>query len=204
MVNGGVPNVMRVPQILNAALAASVIVCLAQRSPNILQTYEDGGLDVRWTALVACLIFFYTIKQYVDEYRAFEFGSNSHFSIFRTVLFGSLSYLMLAAGASNLENADRSFLFIVGYFVVLVIWSFTSLVVRLGKSEDTENNDKIKRRMLWIVLYLLAAVTLFIDHESVFGEQALAQLASFLVFSVLYLVDAKDSKTFQAAHTGGV
>ena len=193
---------VKVPQILNAALAAAVFICLAQRTPELIKLYPSlSSTELTRTSALIALIIAYNLKQIVDEYRAFEFGSNENFSLAPTVVFGALSYLMLAIAASNVGDVKATLYSVIGYFVVLTVWSLVSLIRRLGYKDSNLNVDKLRRRMLWACSYGASILILLLIHIDII-EPFSNYL--FLLIPVLYFYDVRDSKTFVTAHEGGV
>lgn len=198
------PNIgFKVSQVLNAALSASVIICLAQGLPSVLIA-EDFAASFLPSMVFAAVIVAYNLKQYVDEFRAFEHAENEEFSIARTVFFGTVSYLSLAAAGYSIGKPETSAIFLIAYFSTLVAWSVASAVARFGYRESEQNTDKLRRRLLWIVIYLLAATAIWalIYFDKTLDPVWLCAVVFSLV--ILFICDVRDSNTFDEHHTGGV
>ena len=201
--SGPPKTAFRVSQVLNAALSASVIICLAQGLPSVANSEAFPG-NLFPSCILASVIVAYNLKQYLDEYRTFEYAKNERFSMPRTVFFSAISYLFLAAAGYSLSVLPVSASFLALYFVSLIAWSFFSLIARFSYEDNAPNIDKIRRRILWIVIYFFCAAILsvLVLYGKIESSRYLA--AAFLLIFWFYIYDVRDSRTFDPKHTKGV
>ena len=196
---------LQVPQILNAALAASVVICMAQESPALVQ--RAASIDVAgWIdrALAASVILLFALKQYADEYRGFYFSTGINFPFAATLYFGSLCYLSLALAASNLAG-EHALVFTAIYFLICFVWTTFSLVRRLFYRDFYRNAGKSARRLLnrlrWFAGNPMLMGLLLLEHVN---RDIAFSVAIFAAVVVLFIVDAAQSRSFDPTHSGGV
>ncbi len=193
---------LKIPQVFNAALAASVVVCAAQRSPEIIKI--DDLFELKTASLIFVGFFVcvaWAMKNFVDEYRGFESGRIDGFSLARTVIFSTLAYLTLAATASNIGDQRGQQLFMMAYFAVLTLWSTASAIHRFSipDGQGSENVERLSIRLLWLVIYpVCAALSYWIFISDSGFKLALGAIA----IVIIYAVDVRNTKTFNTNHSG--
>lgn len=156
-------HVARILQVLTAALAASVFICIAQRLGSYLQANHHlvgdrtDWPELGWGSLALMLTMLWTAKNSVDEFRAFDKPPTTAFSLGATVLFSTCAYVALATAGSLLFDGMKPFWALAAFFGICTVWSLESLVRHILKKSDRQT---IRGRIEWAVAYPICAAAL--------------------------------------------
>jgi hypothetical protein len=186
---------VKIPQVLNAGLAAGVFICVAQRLGTVLTSNDTvEELAVLAGCLSILLVGSWNLKNFIDEYKAFEQSNNSSFRLAPTVIFGSLAYTALGVAGSTAFAGVTSMYVLAAFFLICGIWSAVSFFKRRG-----DRDERTARRSTWMVIYPICAI--FLLGGAAFGT-ILSVLVGCLAPLVMILLDSTDSKTFSTHDHG--
>jgi hypothetical protein len=197
---------VQIPQVLTAALAASVYICLAQRMGAyfVEDEYRRGNV-VDWAELLFggvsfALIFLWTAKNSIDEFKSFSREPGAAFSLFWTVMCSAAAYVALATSASMLFDGMKAIWGLVAFFGICTFWSLNS-VYRYSKLQSHQRDAvKERRRRLWTLWYPNCGLALAI--VALLPGLNWTDLAAAIPLGVL-VWDARHSATFESNNPVG-
>lgn len=181
---------VKIPQILGAALAGNVFVLLASKLADLSTPTIYGIFAIPF-------IFFLNLKDFFDDMKSYETQNFEGFSLFPTVFFRVISYMCLAWAASLIARESQSFLAISTYFMVFIIWSIISIFRRYRlNSDSTENLERLRRRKGWLVLYPISAILSFL---TTFNFSIVVSIAFFVTLIAIYVFDVIECRSFHTS-----
>lgn len=183
-------GLLKIPQVLGAALAANVFIIIATQ----IKSLDEAP----WHAFaVLCFAFLLNLKDFFDDMKAYEVADIEGFSLFPTVAFRVISYMALAWSASVVPKTQHAFFAIGLYFTTFVIWSLVSIYRRMKlKSNSVENQERMRRRKMWVVIYSTQALCCFLIWK--YSDETLIFIGSFVAVA-LFVFDFIDSRSFTSS-----
>jgi hypothetical protein len=196
------PPTIKIPQVLNAGLASSVYICVAQAVGNLLTAPVRPETNLVVGGCAFLLIFLWNTKIFVDDYKAFDRDPDAGFSLGPTILFSAATYMALAIAASALFIGTWSIVILAAYFGVKVIWSSVSYLRRSRiKPSDADNDRKKSQRVRWVLIYALCcAITL----ASGLSASTPCIIAATVIVLLVFVGDAIACNTFSSKNEHGV
>lgn len=180
-------RLLKIPQILGAGLAANVFITIAGQIKNL-----DNAHWQAYGALVCA--FALNLKDFFDDMKAYEITEMEGFSLFPTVTFRVLSYMSIAWAVIELPDYKSAYFALVFYFSIFIVWSLNSIIRRISlRSNSKENSERIRRRMVWLLIYTVNACACFILS---FGMHTLTAILLLIFIFAMFVLDAVDSDTF--------
>jgi hypothetical protein len=185
---------VEIPQVLSAAMAAGVYICIAQRAGG----YFLDPADLDWQSYLISFFALFTIaawnaKNFIDDFKAFARRDDDGFSLGPTVGFSAATFTMLGIAATLLFGGVRSVWALAGFFLLSSIWSATSWRRRKKKNR---HDIEIPKRWIRMILYFECFVLL---AGAAFSESRFLSFASMLCALLVFVYDARDYKTFSSS-----
>ncbi|MBX7514586.1 hypothetical protein K3179_08520 [Qipengyuania sp. GH38] len=174
--------VIRLPQVLGAALSANVFVVIAQAIAVASGLAEYAFL---------MLIFVWNLKDGIDDFKTYESDYASGFSLAPTVTYRVIAYVLLAVAAISLPDLQTASIWFALYFATLTLWSANSAFRRSRQQRSDENDERLRRRKGWLVLYPICAICAL-----VLGCGLTPFFFGAFLIAALYLFDALECRTF--------
>ena len=188
---------VEIPQVLSAALAAGVYICIAQRTGGYLL---NPRCPTPWNYILGfslmAMIGIWNTKNFVDDFKAFARRSDAGFSLGPTVAFSAATFTTLGVSATLLFDGMKPIYGLIVFFVLCSIWSATSWRRRWKKDRS---DPEIPKRGLRVFLYAICAAILAI--ATVVDHWVGIVVAWIAVFGV-FVFDARQYKTFSSSMTG--
>lgn len=185
---------VQIPQVLSAAMAAGVFICIAQRTGGFFLApgcapWQDYVLGFAMLVTIGA----WNAKNFVDDFKAFARQADGGFSLGPTVAFGAASFTALGTASTLLFDGFKSVWALAAFFFICAAWSATSWIRRRRKnSSDAEIPKRFKR----VIYYSLCGMLLLIPVLSA-SWIALAVVLSLVV--VIFVLDAREYKTFSSS-----
>ena len=160
-------HLARIPQVLTAALSASVFICIAQR----LGAYFGADLHLTaargpdWPELLLgaiplILTMAWTAKNSVDEFKAFGDPPSNAFSLGATVLFSTCAYVALATAGSLVFDGMKASWALSIFFGICTLWSLESVRRHSRLEAGKRDKKKYRQRLEWAIAYPFCAAAL--------------------------------------------
>ncbi|MEA3049526.1 MAG: hypothetical protein QOG84_1362 [Sphingomonadales bacterium] len=185
---------VEIPQVLSAAMAAGVFICIAQRSGNYLLHEETWKLHDFLVGLVVLVtIGAWNAKNFIDDFKAFARRDDEGFSLGPTVAFSAATFTTLGAAGTLLFDGLKAICALVLFFVLCSIWCATSWRRRSKKNKD---DPEIPRRRIRMILYGECGTILALSAYAV-SWVVLAIAAACI--SAVFVYDVRDYNTFSSS-----
>jgi hypothetical protein len=185
---------VEIPQVLSAAMAAGVYICIAQRTGGFFLGLEGAHWrDLLLGAVTLLTIGAWNAKNFIDDFKAFARSADRGFSLGPTVAFGAATFTTLGVAGTLLFDGTKPIWALAAFFLLCAGWSATSW--RRRRRND-RSDPEIPKRLKRVFLYLICAVALAVGAYS--GHLVWLGLA-FLVVLVIFVIDAREYKTFSSS-----
>ncbi len=182
-------KLVKIPQLLGAALAGNIFVILAFEFAKI----QDFTTQ---KTIVFFSIFAFNLKDFFDDMKGYEVERIEGFSLFPTIFFRAISYMALASAIALMNIELNAFYALSAYFLTFVIWSINSVIRRMRLSGNSaENLERLRRRRGWIGIYSLNAGICFAIAS--FDDVIYLSIGLMLLLS-FYLFDVRECGSFSS------
>jgi hypothetical protein len=182
---------VEIPQVLSAALAAGVFICIAQRTgAHFLNPESSGWQDCVLSFAALLTIGAWNAKNFIDDFKAFARRDDAAFSLGPTVAFSAATFTTLGVAATLLFDGLKANWALVAFFLLCSAWSATSWWRRSKKNASDLEVPKRLKRFFW---YLACSAVLGAAAYQGFWVWSLLALMFVLI---VFVIDAREYRTF--------
>lgn len=185
---------VEIPQVLSAAMAAGVFICIAQRTGgHFLKPGAEPWTNYLLSFATLLTIGAWNAKNFIDDFKAFARRDDTGFSLGPTVAFSAATFTTLGVAATLLFDRFKAAWALAIFFLLCSAWSANSWRRRHKRNPLDLEIPKRRKRVFWY-LACSSVLALAINVNSGIG------LTCALVFIVvIFVVDAREYRTFSSS-----